>query len=406
MSAPVSNRNWADEVVPLLSQLVSIDSAVGTSGGAAQHVIGNYLASTGYNVVYSVDDASAYARHPEYIQPPCGEPAVNLLAMPRGQRSGLVFFAHIDTEGRSPRDERDSPTTAGRLYGTGTADDKSGVAAAAVAAAALAAAGERAPIVLSVHGKGGGARGTLPAFTRAPALAGAVYVHPPETGLGLQQIKHASRGVLDLRLTVRGWEGSPGEIGTPESASFADAGDALRAALALIDRFRRSSFAGCEVNVGRLAAGERAGVAPLACEADIRVLFDAPRRVAPLVAAARADIAACKRDLARGSRGFGMEIAPTRLRANPAFTDWNARLCRAVRTAVTRVTRIEPAPYAGHLASDIRFPVLLRQCPAVGIGCLAGGFYGPDEWVDVDDLKRLVRVLIAAGRAWNELEEP
>ena len=180
------------------------------------------------------------------------------------------------------------------------------MAAAAVAAAVLLAKSEAAPVVMSVHGKSGGARGTLPAFLRAPRLAGALYVHPPETGLGLRQVKHATRGVIDLRVKVSGWHGPLREIGTPESASFAEGGDALQAALVLAERLRSNAFAGCEVNVGRVIAGDRAGVVPLTSEMEMRVLFDTPRTAADLIAGAESDIAHCKlyaavRDVSRWS---------------------------------------------------------------------------------------------------------
>lgn len=401
-------RSTANDVVALLSQLVATHSAVGTSGEEAQRLVGEYLVSAGYDVDYSVDDPTSDAQHPEYTAPPPGQPAVNLTAIPRGARSRLALFAHIDTEAvRAPLRQHALRATArgGRMYGLGSADDKSGVAAAAVAAAVLVAAGEAAPIVMSVHGKGGGSRGTLPAFARAWNIAGAVYVHPAETGLGLRQIKHASRGVIDLTLKVSGWHGPMREIGTPESAPFAEGGDALRAALTVVDRLSHSAFAGCEVNVGRVVAGDQAGVVPLTCQLGVRVLFDAPRNTAALMAAAEADIARCEQELGWATRRFSMGIVAVPLRANPAAIDWDDPLCRIVRQAVTRVTGIEPGPYAAHLASDLRFPLLVARCPAVGVGCIAGGFHGPDEWVDIDDLHRLVKVLVSAAQAWNDLEE-
>ena len=47
----------------------------------------------------------------------------------------------------------------------------------------------------------------------------------------------------------------------------------------------------------------------------------------------------------------------------------------------------------------------MTGCPAIGLGCVAGGFYGRDEWVDTDDLTRLVSVLVAAAEGWNRLEK-
>ena len=38
-----------------------------------------------------------------------------------------------------------------------------------------------------------------------------------------------------------------------------------------------------------------------------------------------------------------------------------------------------------------------------GVGSIGGNFYGPDEWVDVDDLVRLVAVVIDTTRNWSAL---
>ena len=56
----------------------------------------------------------------------------------------------------------------------------------------------------------------------------------------------------------------------------------------------------------------------------------------------------------------------------------------------------EPRPrgYPGHAASDIRFPIRVAGIPAVGFGALGGGFYGPDEWVDLPSVQRTTDALV------------
>ena len=41
--------------------------------------------------------------------------------------------------------------------------------------------------------------------------------------------------------------------------------------------------------------------------------------------------------------------------------------------------------------------------PAFGVGSIGGNFYGPDEWVDEDDLVRLAAVVIDTTRSWAAL---
>lgn len=385
------------ELLLLLATLIEAPSPYGASGSEVQARLGAYLERNGFAVDSGEDSWEPFRDHPEFSPPPPEiEPPVNLVATPPGAPC-LTFFAHVDTE--APSAGWSSPpgratVRDGRVYGLGAADDKGGLAAAAVAAALLAWHSGQAPRVVSVHGKGGGARGTLPVFSRMDA-GDSIYVHPPENGAGLDVLKSASRGVLDVTLRVTGWSGRPREIGTPESAPFAEGGDALDACLRLVVRLRREELSDCELNLGRVAAGEAAGRTPVRCQAEVRVLFRGTRTAEDVLSAFRhvAD------DLGGSKSGgaFHFEITAPGLRANPAETAWDDTLTVQLRSAVADITGREPVPYADHLASDIRFPIRLRGAASLGIGSLGGNFYGPDEWVDLDDLVRLVAVLVLFG---------
>ena len=378
------------ELLALLKDLIEAPSPYGSSAREAQQRLGEYLEGNGFTVETTGDSGESLREHPEFSPPSAAaEAPVNLVASPP-ESLRLTFFAHVDTEAAA--DGWTSPpceaTVRGtRVHGLGAADDKGGLAAAAVAAALLSRAGEAAPRLVSVHGKGGGARGTLPVFA-GMAPAESVYVHPPENGAGLGVLKSASRGVLDVDLRVTGWSGRPREIGSPESAPFAEGGDALDACLQLVESLRRGELADCELNLGRVVAGEAAGRTPVRCEAGIRVLFRGTRTVGGVLdafrRAARAD-------------GFRYEVEPSGTRANPARTAWDGSFSRGLRAAVAEVAHREPVEYADHLASDIRFPIRLWGTASLGVGSAGGNFYGPDEWVDLDDLVRLVAVLTLFG---------
>lgn len=385
------------ELLTLLTDLIEAPSPYGSSAREAQARLGEYLERDGFAVETDEDSWESLREHPEFSPPPtAAEAPVNLVAEPP-KSSGLTLFAHVDTEApaagwTSP--PCDATVRDGRVHGLGAADNKGGLAAAAVAAALLARDLGKAPRVVSVHGKGGGARGTLPVFARTEA-GDSIYVHPPENGAGLGVLKSASRGVVDVHLRVTGWSGRPREIGTPESAAFAEGGDALAACLRWVERLRQGELSDCEINLGRVVAGRAAGLTPVRCEADARVLFRGKKTVHGVLEAFRH---AAKGQPARGSGGsFGFEVTAPGLRANPAETGWDDVLAVDLRSAVAGITGREPVPYADHLASDIRFPIRLQGAASLGIGSLGGNFYGPDEWVDLDDLVRLVAVLVLCG---------
>jgi acetylornithine deacetylase len=256
------------------------------------------------------------------------------------------------------------------------------------------------PVVMSLHGKGGGARGSLPAFARARNLEAAVYVHPAETGHGLAEVKHVSRGVIDLTLTVEGWQGPQREIGTPDSARFAEGGDALEASAALVGR-AREVLGDSDLNVGRVTAGKRPGAVPDRCETEFRILFSGARTVDGILGLLNRALAGEIAAVARPEGRFRFSLEALGTRANPVAVPWDEPLCRVLRAVVTAVTGAEPISYGGHLASDIRFPVRLLGIPAVGIGSRGGNFYGPDEWVDMDDLVRLVAVIMLTAWSWH-----
>ncbi len=396
------------ELLALLAALIAKPSPAGRSAAAAQKVLATWLERRGFAVERFEDDPEALGGHPEFSPPPpaAGRP-VNLAARPAEvPTADTVLFAHIDTE---PAGDgwTTPPHTAVRrglrLHGLGAADDKGGLAAAAVAAALSARHLGRAPVLLSVHGKGGGARGTLPAFHRLAGEArAALYVHPPETGDGLAVFKNVSRGVVDLDLRVEGWRGPPREMNTPESARPEDSGDALAAGLALIEDVRRGPLAGAEVRLGRLEAGESPGLIPLHATAGIRVLFQGATTVSDVVTAFRRAAASFRSShqalpFASSPRGaFRFSVEPSGLRANPARTPWDAPFTRGVRAATARITGREPSEYPHHLASDIRFPIRLAGIPCVGLGSRAGAFYAANEWIAPSDLIRLVAVLLLA----------
>ena len=399
-----------DDLIGLLRALIPIRSRSGESAEAAQALVTDFLRALPYRIEETADRPSLYVDHPEYMppNPPGDGPFVNVVAYPTDSDASGAMFAHIDTHTVEPgwtTDPYEPVLRDGRLYGLGSADDKGGVAAMLVAASALAAAGEPLPVVMSLHGKGGGSRGSLPIFQRLREadvdLDAVLYVHPAETGRGLEDIKTEVQGVVDLALTVKGWRAPPMEIGSIDSAEWSEGGNALEAAIAALEHLEASAFEDVALNLGSFSGGDRIGSVATDAEARFRLKFSGEHTWRDLLDAGREALRDVEQRLPAKEGGrFELALQTVGYRTNPGRADWNAPASRVLRRSIAEVTGQAPSAYPNHYAGDIRYPIRLLGVPAYGLGSLAGGFYGPNEWVDVDDLVKLTAVCIQTMSGW------
>lgn len=402
-----------EELLTLLKDMVRVKSLSGESAADAQNVVKQYLEKLPYRIEESNDQPSKYEQHPEFMPPsPAGDgPFTNVVGWPT-QSKGKQFamFAHIDTEAVYEGWETDpyEPKLVGnRLYGLGTSDDKAGVAAMLVAAAALSKAGEALPVVMSLHGKGGGSRGSLPIFERISKtnhnFGAVLYVHPAETGRGLEDIKNAVQGIVDLEMTVEGWRGEQMEINSIDSAEWTEGGNALDTCWQILDHLRNTVFRNVLVNVGILNGGDRIGSVADKATVTFRLKFEGKNTWGDLVGRARQAIDAYVKALPSTEKNYTVELKTIGYRTNPGAASWEAPVSKVLRQSITDITGRAPDAYPNHYAGDIRYPIRLLNVPAYGIGSLGGNFYGPNEWVDVDDLVKLVAVCIQTLSGWQKI---
>lgn len=341
-------------------------------------------------------------------------------------RQSLLMFAHPDSE---PLDGLDTwahdpfagTIADGRLYGWGIADDLAGIAvgtlALARAARAARAGAQVGDVVMISAPSKRHARGVAAAMHQGLVADGALYLHPAESGAGLNEIKAFAAGQLEFRITVRGKFPPTNEPGHTAFAHLAvnpiEKAALLHAALRELDAARgaRIHHPALEKEVGRstnilisnMICGEdyKLGRVNEICTLSGAISFPPGETLDQVRAEVEAALAtACAAD--------------DWLREAPATIDWltgvtgaecppEHPLYLAAARAVSAQTGSQPHVNPMHTSSDIRNPIVQKAIPTVGLGGLCGDLTQNgrhDEWVDVADYLRTIAAATAIIIDW------
>jgi acetylornithine deacetylase len=335
----------------------------------------------------------------------------------------LLIFAHPDGEPvagteRWAHDPFGGEVAGGRLYGWGVADDLAGCAAAILAIEKLAAA--NAPMGRAVFASTPSkryARGVAALLHEGLRADASLYLHPAESGVGMREIKAVASGQIEFTVTVTGRAPDTTE---PGQTAFAHLGvDPIEKALvvrqALVDlaeaRRHRVRHRLIEAEVGRatnimvsrIRCGEMRRLARMeeVCQIGAAISFPPGETLEEVRAEIEAAIAA-----AAQSDPWLAEHPPEiawRTGVTGAEVPSDHPLYRTAREAVLAVTGAEPHVNPMHTSSDIRNPMVEAGIPCVGLGCLGGDLSQNDrhdEWVDVEDFRRMVEVTARIVTAW------
>ncbi len=340
----------------------------------------------------------------------------------RGGGNSLLLWAHPDGmpfDGAHgwEHDPFAGEVEGGRIYGWGIADDLSGVATLLMVSRILqeleiSLAGD---LILASTPSKDHASGILAAIDAGFTADAGIYLHPAESGNGLGDIKALAPGMLRCRLTVAG---RPPETAEPNHTLYSGGAVHPLTELACIleqlenfehqrnnahshSKLRELTGRSTSMMVSTVNAGDSISRIPASAEAVVTFsvppgddLLQLQSDVQQVVAEAAAEREWLQKHPPVITWLFG---------TSGVEVDERGVLYRTVEKAIENVTGQTPRYYAGHIASEIRQPILNHGIDAVGIGPRSGSLTqagGADEWLDIEDYLRMIAVCTIAAIEW------
>jgi acetylornithine deacetylase len=405
-------RNW-ERQLDFLRGLVQRPSTLGNEA-LAQRFVARELGEMGLGVdVWQMDHAKI-AEQPGYSPVEWsyeGRPnvAAKWETSSGGGRS-LILNGHVDVVPVTPEhywtyEPWGAEVVDGRMYGRGAADMKSGIAAMVYAVRALREAGVSLKgdvtleTVIEEECTGNGTLATLARGYEADAV-----VIPEPLG---QTLLEAQVGVMWARISVRG-RGAHAERASQSVNAISKAYSMIRAVQELETQVnaagdRPTQFREIEhplnYNVGIVRGGDWASSVPEECTLEVRIsalpgedLGEVQARFeSHLLETARADSWLAENP---------PEISFYAFRAEGCAIDRNEPILTSLRECHRSVTGKDPGFMSFTGTTDVRFFNLYRGIPATCYGPVGANLHAPDEWVDLESIKEVTKVLALTAMHW------
>jgi acetylornithine deacetylase len=308
-----------------------------------------------------------------------------------------------------------------RLQGPGVADDVAGLTSMLSGVEVYKRLGlepQGDVLVTSILGKQLGVFGTYGLVRRYGPVAGAIYMHPAESGNGLGDLKVASLGMAEFHITVDGKEPDTTE---PHKTIYSRSGvSAIEKAIHLVEGVKRwagewarkpeiqhpelergvgQSFA---VSFGRLLSGADNLVYEIPTRAVIQGAINFPPAVR--LVDIQKDFEEAVSHMAQADpwlKEGHVRLEWADVIAESCQADVESEFVRVARKAITDVTGKIPRYNYGHSVSDLRYPFLWWRANGFGIGPLAGDMNTEAEYVDrkeyLDTIVVVAEILKNAG---------
>ena len=330
----------------------------------------------------------------------------------------ILIFSHVDTENVVDRDLWNTDPfklvkKGDRLYGLGTNDAKSGVAACIMALKVIKEMGIKLRgdvVALAQNEKFGGAAGPLPVFTKECKVEGALYVHAPESADGLGEIEVGTKGVLSFKITVFGKKPALREAGIPYSyVSIKDGINAIEKATKIIDalkeyaKIREQKFnkktEKTSFNIGTIKGGETPGVVADKCEIACSIIFSTEETIQSL-SKEISDIIEKVIEKDEFLKKIPPKVEIIGVRANPAYNNLNDKLLLKLKESIKETGNYKLSYFDQHTASVIRYPIGCANIPAFSFGPKANNSYKPNEWVSEEQYIKSIEILVRSIIKW------
>ena len=371
-----------NELTELARRLVSIDSVNPdlVPGGAGEREVAWFVA----------DWMRGAGLEMETVESAPGRPSVVGVARGTGGGRSLMLNAHLDTVGVAGVEQPfEARVEGGRLYGRGAYDMKGALAACMVAASEVGRLALRGDVIVAaVADEEAASVGTISVLERLTADAAVV---PEFTGL---EVCVAHKGFVWLEVETRGKaaHGSRPEEGVDAIAKMGK----VLVELEDLDAALRSSPSHGLLGSGSAHASTVTGGQELSSYPE-RCLLKMERRTVPGEGAqgAEGEVRKILERLAAEDPDFVAEVRTTFVR-DPFEVAREKPIVGLVRERAAQALEREPG-YAGSAGWMDAALLAAAGIPTVVYGPGGSGAHAAVEWVELDDLEVLRRVLLSTA---------
>ena len=417
----------ADKAISLLSDLVKIPSVKGKKNDTIIDFLKRELEELNCHPEVFIADSDKFLDYPEYCPFSEGtekkQKYITGIIKGSGGGKSILIFSHLDTEGLENRDLWDTDPLklvkkGDRLYGLGSNDAKSGVAACLIALRIIKEMGIKLRGDVRFIGeneKDMGATGPLAVFTKDWGVDAALYVHSSETGRGVGEVKTATYGVLTLRITVFGEKPPLREQGNPQNyVCIKDGINAIDKATKIIgalneyakkrDQKFNKEKENTTFNIGVIKGGEAPGVVADKCVVEGNIVFSAYTHetldsifgeIEKVLQKAIEEDASLKK--------CPPKLEKIGLRGNPGsltVLGKGEEILQTLKESVEAEDGCDFSIYDHHQCSVLRFPMIYAKLPTIAFGPKGDNFYKPNEWVSQEEYIKSIRILVNSIIKW------